>query len=456
MNIEQLENKKILILGFGKEGKDTLAFLRARFPEKKIGIADKREIKVKNSLNLNLHLGKDYFEAVRNYHIIFATAGLARENIQFLKENLRKDQELTSQTKFFLNSCPGLIIGVTGTKGKGTTASLIHNILQKDGQSSYLVGNIGRPPLGLLDQARKRDVFVFELSARQLQLAESSPHIAVLLNFYRSHLDYYQNLEQYYQAKRKITAFQKKNDYLVFNQDQERIRKIARQSKARKISFSLKPKADCYLEQNSLFWKEKPILNTKKVPLLGRFNLYNVMAAISVAQILKISKKSIIKGIEKFKPLPYRLEKVGEFKEITFYNDSLATVPQATIKALKTLGSKVQTIILGGYEAGQNFTLLAKRIVSSNLENIILFPPTGERIRREILRVGERNPHFRKRDVSFLSTKDIKKAVQWAFQNTDSGKIVLLSPAAPSFGVFENYKQRGDLFSKWVKQLGER
>lgn len=446
MKIKKLKNKKILILGFGKEGKNTLIFLRKLFPDKKIMVADKVEKSIPDKKNLELFWGDNYLKAIPFSDVIFKTPGIPLNKIRPL---IKKGQIVTSQDRLFLENCPGTIIGITGTKGKGTTASLAHNILKKGGRNSYLVGNIGEPRLTYLDKAQPQDIFIQEFSARQLQLVKNSPHISVFLNFYQAHLDYYKSLKEYKKAKQKITLFQKKEDYLIYNKDQEEVRTIAQKTKAEKISFSLKSKADCRLQDKTLVWRGKSIIKREQVPLLGDFNLYNVMAAISIGKLLAIKNSAIKKGIEEFKPLPHRLERVGKYKEIVFYNDSLATLPEPVIAALNSLSHRVQTLILGGYEAHQNFQKLAKTITKLNIENVVLFPPTGERIKKRINQAGGR-------DINFLETKSMKKAVRFCFVNTKKGKIVLLSPAAPSFGVFKNYKDRGEQFKKWVKHYGQQ
>ncbi len=445
MKIKELKNKKILILGFGKEGKNTLLFLKKIFPGKKIMIADQNKKEIQNQNELELFWGENYLEAIGHSDVIFKTPGIPLRKVQPL---MQEEQILTSQDKLFLENCPGTIVGITGTKGKGTTASLVHNIVKESGKTSYLVGNIGEPRLTHLQNARPEHIFIQEFSARQLQLVERSPHIAVFLNLYPAHLDYYENLQEYKEAKQRITLFQRKNDYFIYNGDQKEVREIAQNTKAQKISFGLKGKADCYLRSKTLVWKNKNIIGVEQVPLIGEFNLYNVMAAISVGKLLGLPSSVVRKGIKDFKPLPHRLERVGKYKEITFYNDSLATLPEPVIAALEALGHKVQTLILGGYETRQRFKGLAEIIAQSKIKSIVLFPPSGKRVKRNIKEAVTE-------DINFLETESMKQAVRFSFDNTEKGKIVLLSPAAPSFGVFKDYKDRGEQFKKWVEYYGQ-
>ena len=393
MILNELKDKKILILGFGREGRDTLRFLRKLRaaggwrPEKKIGIADQK-------------FDKNYLKKIKDYDVVIKTPG-----IPFKKLTRNDLVKVTTQTEIFFENCPGKIIGVTGTKGKSTTAFLISQILKK----ARLVGNIGKPALSSLLTAKPNDIFIYELSSHQLYNLKKSPHIAVLLNIYPEHLDYYRNFNQYLNAKANITKYQTKKDYLIYNSQDHLVKKIAQKSKA------------------------------KKIPIKGKYYRLDIAAARAVGKIFKIPRP------EKFKFLPHRLEYVGKFKGIEFYNDSLSTIPETAIEALDYLGDKVQTLILGGFDRGLDFKKLAKRILKSKVKTLILFPTTGKRIRRALRAYGGRA------SVSSFFVSDMEKAVKLAYQYTDKGKICLLSPASPSFGIFKDYAERGNLFKKFVK-----
>src|SRR3989339_1142796 len=225
MNLNYLKDKNILILGFAREGADTLRFLRKFFPCQVFGLADQKElssfepeirkIAVKNRY-LELHFGKDYLKNMGDYDIIIKSPGIPPKTI---KTFLKKGQIVTSQTEIFFDNCPGKIIGVTGTKGKSTTSSFIYQTLKKAGLKAHLVGNIGRPVLAFLNEAEPQSIFVYELSAHQLYTLKKSPHIAVLLNIYPEHLDYYRSFLEYASAKANITKYQTKNDFLIYNSE---------------------------------------------------------------------------------------------------------------------------------------------------------------------------------------------------------------------------------------------
>lgn len=441
----KLKNKKILVLGFGKEGKDNYLALRKLFPGKTIDIADKLEFKelpkknqelIKKDKNLKLYLGKNYLLSLKDYQLIIKTPGI---RLSSLKPFLRKKTKITSQTEIFFEYCPGKIIGVTGTKGKGTTSSLIYQIFKKSGFKAHLIGNIGRPVFQTLLRAKTSDIFVYEISSHQLQSLKKSPYIAVFLNLYPDHLDYYKNFKEYCRAKESIARYQTKKDYFIYNSEQKLLREIAKKSKAKKIPFNAKKIK--YLEK---------IISRKEIPLKGNFNLLNILAAVLAGKIFDISSEKIRRAIRSFKPMPHRLEFVGKYKEIEFYNDSFATIPQATIAALDALGKKVKTLILGGSSKKEiDFPVLAKKILKSKIENLILFPDTGKEIWKEILSLkGEKGSLPKSFFVSSMA-----EAIKTSYKCTKKGSICLLSPASASFSLFRNYKERGNLFKKYVRSL---
>jgi UDP-N-acetylmuramoylalanine-D-glutamate ligase len=413
MRIDELKEKKVLILGFGREGRDTFTFLRRLFPQKTLGIADRVKIKTRDK-RVKLHLGKNYLKALRSYDVIIKSPGIP---FKILPKSVLP--RIITQTDIFFENCPGKIVGVTGTKGKSTTSSLIYQILRSGGVKAHLIGNIEKPVLSYLNKAQPEDVYVYELSSHQLANLRKSPQIAVLLNVYREHLDYYRNFREYVNAKANITRYQAKNDYLIYNAGDKIVSKIAKKSKAGKIAVR------------------------------GNYYSLDKAAARAAGKLFKIPGKVINLVIGKFKPLPHRLEFIGRFRGISFYNDSLATIPQATIGALDVLGSRVATIMLGGYERNIDYKNLAKRILKSRIKTLILFPTTGRKIWRQVLNLKRQGTSLR-----HFFVNDMEKAVRIAYDNTNRGKICLLSTASASFSIFKDYKEKGNLFKKYVKKFG--
>ena len=421
--LEEFKNKKVLILGFGKEGMNNFRFLRRLFPKKVLGIADKKPLshlfcdRKKYSIGVRWHLGEDYFKALKNYDIVIKSPGIP---FKIMPRNVLG--RVTSQTEIFFENCPGKIVGITGTKGKSTTAALIYKILKEGGIKAHLVGNIGKPVLSLLFRAKPSDVYIYELSSHQLYNLKKSPQIAVFLNIFSEHLDYYRNFKEYVRAKANIACYQTKNDYLIYNSGDKLVREIAKQSKAIKI------------------------------PIKGEYYKLNKTAAKTVGKIFKIPKEKIAKAIKNFKPLPYRLELVGTFKRITFYNDALSTIPETAILAMEALGKRVQTVFLGGFDRKIDFKKLAKYILKNkNIKNLILFPTTGEKICKEIIKLSQN-----KKVPRHFFVNNMPEGVRLAYQYTQKGKIALLSCASTSFSIFRDYKEKGNLFKKYVKKYAKR
>jgi len=379
---------KVLILGYGREGQSTHQFLSKRFPHLQIDTADQKD-------------GPDYLTKIADYQIIIKTPGISPHlpEIAAAKKNKKL---IASQTQIFFELCPGKIIGVTGTKGKSTTASLIYHVLSQNGIPSVLVGNIGKPMLDYLPEIDKDTWVVAELSSFQLMDLAKSPHIAVLQAIYPDHLDYHKDFEEYKNAKLNIAKYQKPGDYFI----------------------------------HDLPLPTKPIASK----LLGKHNQLNILPGLEIGKILKIPKEKILAAIETFEPLDTRLQCVATKNGIRFYADTLATIPEATIAAIDTLNP--QTLIAGGHDRHQNYAELGKKIDASNIKTLILFPDTGPKIKESVSR----------QSVQCFSANSMQEAINLAFKHTGSGKICLLSPAAPSFTLFKDYKDEGEQFKKTIKQ----
>lgn len=378
--------KNICILGYGKEGKITEKYLKKKYPHIKVDILDKSD-------------DMEYLEKQKNYDFAIKTPGIHKSKITI---------PYTTATNIFFSEVKNLTIGVTGTKGKSTTVSLIHDILETAGKKVRLVGNIGTPMVSvLLNKIDPEEIFVVELSSFQLDDIEYSPNIAVLLNVFEGHSADHGGYKQYKQAKENIFRFQKEGD--VFIQGP--------------LPTSL------------------PIgFKQKDIPLLGKHNIRNINTAIRVAKELKVSDANIKKAIKNFKSLPHRLENVGTFKGISFYNDSIASSPDAAIAALQTL-KNVDTLFLGGSKQKFDFRELEKTIHSSKIRNVVLFEENGKLMIKN------------KKKLNIFNTDNMHDAVEFAYKNTKKGKICLLSPASSSKSLWRDFEDRGDEFRRSVRKV---
>lgn len=442
---------QVVVLGFGREGRAFYQFFRNIFPHDKLIIADvNKELKFPNDKNIQVYVGENYLDSVKQADIIVKSPGIPPELPQ-IRQAVASGAELTSSTKIFFDNCPAPIIGVTGTKGKSTAASLIYQVLKAGGKKVFLAGNIGEPVLPYLKPAKKDNLVVMELSSHQLFDLNKSPHIAVLLNLYPEHLDYYQDFEKYKMAKSRITLFQKPTDFLIYRSSNPGAAGIAGLTRAKTIPFRIKKdwEIGCFVEDGHIVFinngKKEKTIAVKDVPLVGRFNLHNVMPAVIVGRLLGIPIEIINKAIKNFKPLQLRLELVGKFRGVFFYNDPLATIPQATMAALEALRDNVETLLLGGFDRGTDFSGLAKELLKSSVKNLILFPTSGTRIKTAIEKIA---PHQTK--MAYYFSDNMKDAVDIAYRKTSPGKICLHSPASPSFVGFKDYRDRGDQFKKFV------
>jgi UDP-N-acetylmuramoylalanine--D-glutamate ligase len=468
MILEQLEQRRVLLLGFGVEGQATYEYLRSRYPNKTIGIADRRPLAgletaptplslLKNDGNISVHCGENYLDALQDYDVIVKTPGIAKSNA-FLRAAVERGALITSHMEVFFELFDRRrIIGVTGTKGKSTTTSLIYKLAREAGLDVILGGNIGEPPLLRLAQATSKTVFVLELSSYQLEPLRCSPHIAVVLNIVPEHLDYHTSFAEYVSAKQNITSFQDESDFLVYNSDYRLPSEIASSTLARGVPFSVKRALDfgCYLEDERIIFsdgdQQREILKTTDVPLIGAFNVQNVCAAVTAALMAGASRETMPDSVRTFEALPHRLEFIGEYLGIRFYNDSISTVPESALSALEALGTDVQTLILGGHERHLDYADFATGLLRSAVENLILFSPTGPRMWEAVqAATGEGKPALRAFPVETM-----EEGVRVAFENTSRGRICLLSPASPSYGRFKDYRERGDLFRQQVENRAE-
>ena len=451
--LRYLENKKILILGFGKEGEASYFFLREHFPEKKLTIADKNMNLLDNKkflledINVEVTLGEDYFRDAKEYDLILKTPGISLKDIDI--SNFR--YKITSQLELLLEFVPCFTIGITGTKGKSTTSTLIYTVLKEQGRNVMLLGNIGEPIFKDLDLIKEDTILVLELSSHSLEYVKKSPNIAILLDIYEEHLDHYISFNHYISAKFNIAKFQTKSDTFIFNATNKYMRE-----------FNFTPKENDYaifevgtnltkeilkqyknyvcIKENRIYCREKDICDSNiETNLKGTHNLNNILFVIALVDILKLDFSKAIKTIENFKTLEHRMEFVTEIDCVKYYNDSIATIPEATINAIKAL-KNVNTLIVGGKDRGVDLSELYKFLKASDLENIICLPKTGEYI-FTALENSDKNCYL---------VEDLKAAVSKAKKITKKGNICLLSPAASSYGYFKNFEERGNLFKKYV------
>lgn len=429
--MNKFKEKKVAVIGFGIEGKDAIKYLLKNealvtlFDKKNESELDLSEIE---ESSVRLVCGENYLEGgLNDFDYIVRSPGVH----PFTKELVSAKEKgaiITSTIRIFFDECPSKIIGVTGTKGKGTTSTLIYEILRASKKDTYLVGNIGKPSLEILPVLDKDSWIVMELSSFQLMDLDKSPHIAVVLNITEDHLDWHEDRDEYIEAKKNIVRFQDKNDYAVLNDDYDLPRSFYKYTKAQVSYFS---------KYNLGF------LNGEKFTLRGEHNLENICAALHATEIVGVPRETIKETIINFKGLEHRLELVAEVDGVTYYNDSFATGPQPTIAAINSF-EEPETLILGGSDKGLSFDELRKVIEEKyNVKNLILIGEIGEKIGGGILG----------KNIINLGDTTMNEIVSKAKEITPKGGVVILSPAAASFDMFTNYKDRGNQFKESVLKL---
>jgi len=451
MKLNDLQNKKIGILGLGIENYALVKFLLKNKIKAEITVCDARAperlgdkfVELIRRKNIKWQLGKSYNRNLYKFDILFRSPGwpiLCPGIQEAIKVPLGRGGRrviLSSPMKLFFDLCPAKnIIGVTGTKGKGTTASLIQGILQTAKKKSWLGGNIGVAPFAFLPKIKNNDWVILELSSFQLEDMDKSPHIAVVTNLYSEHLapadphnpNYHKTLKDYRNAKMNITRWHKKGDYVIVN------------SKFKNQKSKLQFKNQKYLSKIVYFGK-----SGLKSRLIGEHNKENIAAAVEVAKIIGIKKEIIAKAVKNFKGLEHRLEMVREIRGVKYYNDSFATTPEATITALKSFQEPI-VILAGGADKGANFKSLAKEIKKHCRFAVLLYGQATPRLKKELLKAGFPG-------VKMKLEKNIRNAMSAAVKNVISGDVVLLSTACASFGMFKNYKERGRLFKEEVEKI---
>jgi UDP-N-acetylmuramoylalanine--D-glutamate ligase len=487
---DKLKDCTIVILGLGKEGLSSYQFFRNNFPNKKLFLLDEKPLNKLSEEWHNIHAKDKGIKFANNFNdlienlendLSLATNPEQKEQILVVKspgipptnqlleqaKNLTVKVKITSNTNIFFkllkNSKSELekikTIGVTGTKGKSTTTSMIHHVLNNCGFNAFLGGNIGIPPLSLWPDIKKATlqkhdadkpiVVVLEMSSHQLSDAVSSPNIAVVLDIEPEHLDYYSSFDEYIKAKTQITRFQTNKDLVIFDDDNEIPTKLANLGKAKQVTFGLTKniRKNANNAEKSIIYKDEEIINTDQLPVRGKHNVINSIPSIIIAKELGCKTSDIAGSLKTFRALPHRLEIVAQNNGVTYVNDSLSTAPKSAIAAINSFDNSPIILIAGGHDRSLEFTELAKAIVDSNVKHLILFPTTGEKILKEILKLEKTH-----RKINHSNANSMKKAVETAKSIVKSGDVVLLSPASASFGLFKNYRDRGDQFKKLVNE----
>ena len=443
-----MDAKNIAIIGFGAEGSSAANYLGQNSQVFIYDDKDKSEIDKSLFDDLKFDV-KFYFSQPidQKVDLVVRSPGVRPDHPEIVRLT-KLGAKLTSPTEIFFEKCPAKIIGVTGTKGKGTTSTLIYQMLKAEHKDVFLAGNIGTPMLEILPQVKRNSLVVLELSSFQLIDLNASPHIAVILMTTTEHLDWHTSTDEYRQAKLPIVKYQKIGDFAVINQDFAVSKGYAAQTCARVYFFSTRNYANgAFIKGGrviSRIRQEQEICKTDLVLLPGAHNLQNVIAAVAVAKILDIKNQNIVKVLSTFEGLIHRLQLVKEVRGVKYYNDSFSTTPETTIAAIEAFKSP-KILILGGSSKNSSFTALGEKIKSdSSTKIIILIGEEAARIKKAIAGFS---------GIIIEGAKNMTQIVNKAAQISRPGDVVILSPSCASFGMFADYKDRGNQFKKEVNLL---
>lgn len=438
-----IDDKNVLILGFGREGQSSFRLICQAGGYQKLAISDLHEIVLpteyqdKEILRIS---GTDYQKSLNEYDVIFKSPGIV------LNQDVSKlTGRLVSQTELFFERYKNQIIGITGTKGKSTTTTLLYHILKSAGKDAVLAGNIGIPAFDIWERIDENTIITFEMSSHQLEYMTVSPRLGVYLNVHEEHLDHYGTMENYVRAKENIFRNQEPGDKLFVN---EELMPDAAVCKSDRISVGCGENTDIRINGHTIYYRGRQYeIPVNEIHLLGEHNYYNIGTAYGVAQEFHITDEEFTKGLCTYETLPHRLQYIGTVDGVKYYDDSISTICDTAIQALNSV-KDADTILIGGMDRGIDYKDLIEFLSAHAVSNIILMAATGKRIYGEIC-----HDYADFGDMNRLHLVDtLEEAVLLAKKVTAKGKSCVMSPAAASYGIFKNFEERGEVFNRLVHE----
>lgn len=461
---EELKTKRIAVIGMGVSNLPLVKLLKQLGCD--ITVFDKKNLDemaedVGNYLkkeNIPTSLGEHYLEKLTGFDIIFRSPSFLPTNEYLKKEELR-GAVITTEVEQVIRLAPCPVIGVTGSKGKTTTTTILNSILVGLGYSTYLGGNIGTPLFDKLDKMTEHDIVVLELSSFQLMNMKVSPHIAVVTNISPDHLDIHGSYEEYINAKKFIFKNQTSKDILVLNADDKIVKEFARDAKGEVRYFknasedvSLKEDTslckDYVLKKSFIEYEGKPIIDTRKLLLKGNHNYLNICTALNaIKDYIHVTGSELEDIVKEIKSVSHRLEFVREVDGVKWYNDSASTTPDKSLAGIYAFDEDI-VLIAGGYDKNISYEPLAKPILE-HVSKLILFGDTKDKIYQEVMKESKKTG----KSVPIYIMDTLEEVVGVAKEVSIPGEVVLFSPASASFDMFKNAYQRGDLFKNLVEKL---
>lgn len=448
--MHNLNNKKVLVLGFARTGSSAANFLVERGAQ--VILNDQSDLtsnpEAKRLAEKGVHLlgGGHPLEILdQNPNFIVKNPGIPYQ-IDLLQEAMKKGIPIYTDIEIFSWFSPSPIIAITGSNGKTTTTSLTHAIFKMSGYPVELAGNIGIPSLEILDKLSSQHAVIMELSSFQLMGVEAfRPHIAAITNIFPAHLDYHGTEEAYIEAKLNIIDKQTQDDYLIINADHPRLVEAAKKGQAQVIPFASQnlddwvKKEGLYIEEGVIYFKGQAVMGVEDVKIPGQHNLENVMVAIGIAKLMNLSNEHIREAVGHFLGVEYRIQPLGKFNGINIYNDSKATNPSATITALNSFNRPI-IYIGGGLDRGIDFQEMSDAI--QGVRFAFVYGESKDKL----------GHLFAQHHIPVEQYDSLKEASVAAFAKAESGEVVLFSPACASWDQYTNYEVRGQEFTDFVNQ----
>ena len=456
--LEEFENfikyRKVAVIGLGVSNIPLLDYLYQKnalvtvFDDKTIDEIPKEIIDKITNYGFSFYFGKDSLNNLKDFTLIFRSPSCLPTRIE-LDQEAKRGAIVTTEIELLMKMCPAKIIGVTGSDGKTTTTSLINAILQNAGYKTYLGGNIGTPLFTKLNEILPEDIVVLELSSFQLMGMEVSPHIAVVTNITPNHLNIHKDYEEYIDSKKNIFKYQKEDDYLILNYDNEITNSFAKEAVSQVIFFSSLKKLDNgYIVDNNVVKQcndkiRKHIISQNDIILRGNHNLQNIATALAATSTL-VDEEDAIQTIKTFKPVPHRIEFVREINGVKWYNDSASSSPTRTISGLKAFEEDI-VLIAGGYDKNLDYEILAEEILKKVKVLILMGQTSGK-----IFDAVKNQMEIENKNLNIYMADSLEHAVKIAKNQAKPGQVVLFSPASASFDMFKNFADRGDKFKNLV------
>jgi len=451
-SIEKFRAAHIGIIGFGRGGQSLARWWQGRAA--KITVSDRRsadaiDFSADDHPSVRFQFDDPQLKLPQDWDALCISGGIPNEH-PYIQAALARSLPITNDAQIFIEHCPARVIGITGSAGKTTTTSLIGEMLRAAGDRVWVGGNIGRVLLDDLPRMQPHDHVVMELSSFQLEWMRSSPGIATILNLTPNHLDRHGSMEAYIEAKHHIMKWQRADDWVVLSADDVHCRKLASRARGQLRWFGMQPidrdGAYLFAEQLCLFEDQEriPLLHREEIPLRGKHNWANALAACAVARIAGVELAAMVQAIRSFQPVAYRLQPIRNLDGVSYVNDSIATSPERVIAAIASYDEPL-ILLLGGQDKDLPWRPLLERI-TTQVRSVILFGEAAPMIQREWRRLAKDVPPL-------YRLSGLAEATRCAKQLAQAGDVVLLSPGGTSYDAYRNFEARGQHFHELVMSL---